>query len=67
MKSSKNNDSNGDGEDEQPELRRSARKRKLNQLVIDGKPAGGEGDQAEPEECSSKKNREGMNDLDLEV
>jgi hypothetical protein len=59
---SKNNNRNN-GTDEQPQLR----KRKLNQLINDGKPAG-EVDQPEPEgNCSSKKNRDWKKDQDLEV
>jgi hypothetical protein len=68
-RSSKNNSNNNAGGDEQPQLRRSERKRKLNKLSNDGKPAAGE-DQPGPEkeECSSKNSRrDGRNDQDLEV
>jgi hypothetical protein len=71
MESSKNNNSNGDGEDEQQQPqqpRRSAQKLKLNRLANDGKPAaGGEEDQPEQEECSSKKDCDTKNDQDLDL
>jgi hypothetical protein len=66
-RSSKNNTNNGEDEEQpQPQLRRSARKRKLNELANDGKPEGGE-DQIQQEEGSSKMNRKEKNDQDLEV
>jgi hypothetical protein len=67
-RSSKNNsNNNGGGDEQQQQLGRGARKRSLNQLANDGKPAVGE-DQQEPEECSSKNSRrDGKNDQDLKV
>jgi hypothetical protein len=65
---SNNNCNNEDGGDEQQQpLRRSVRKRKLNELANDGKPAGGEEDQPAEEDCSSNTKCEGKNDRDLEV
>jgi hypothetical protein len=67
MKSNKNNDSNNGGGDEQPQLERSARKRKLNQSANNGQP-GGEETKQEPADCSSKNSRrDGRNDPDFEV
>jgi hypothetical protein len=65
MKSKNNNNTGGDG---QQQLRRSARIRKLNQLVNEDKPAAG-GEVQPAEDCSSsKKNRkEDGNNLDLQV
>jgi hypothetical protein len=71
-RSSKSKNTNG-GEDEEqqpePQLGRSERKRKLNELANDGKLAGGK-DQIQQEESSSssKINRNEKNDpQDLEV
>jgi hypothetical protein len=65
-RSSKNNNNNGDGGDEQPQqLQRSAPKRKL--ANGDGKPAAGKGQIQQEEGSSSKMNREGRYDQDLEV
>jgi hypothetical protein len=67
-RSSKNNN-NGGEDGQQPQLQRSERKHKLNQLANDGKPAQGEEYQQEQEECSNKNSRcDGRNDQqDLEV
>jgi hypothetical protein len=63
-----NNSNNGEGEEQQqPKLRRSARKRKLNPLANGGKPTGGEEDQPKLADCNSKTKREEKKDQDLEV
>jgi hypothetical protein len=62
MEFNNGNDNNGsDGQQQQT----SARKRKINELV--NEPAAGVEDQPEPEDSSSKKNREEGNGPDLEV